>query len=109
MKKQIVNKNGISKKTEGSTTGKKKPGKKVIDKGGEKKFKIQELMNNLTHSGYKSMRRELPKLIGKCINTLDNYSNIPIDSKEDIPYHAALTIEKYFCIEAGSLSNLPTQ
>lgn len=99
MKKQIVKKNSISKEPEVSNTG----------KTGEKKFKIQELMNNLTHSRYKAMRRDLPKLIGKCINTLDNYSNIAIDSKEDIPYHAALTIEKYFCIEAGTLSNLPTQ
>lgn len=109
MKKQIVKKESTSKKTEVGNTVKKKSVKKVIDKDGEKKFRIQELMNKLTHSSYKSMRRELPKLIGKCINTLDNYSNIPIDSKEDIPYHAALTIEKYFCIEAGSLSNLPTQ
>jgi hypothetical protein len=108
MKKQIVKKESTSKKTKASTV-KKKPEKEIIDKDGEKKFKIQELMNNLTHSGYKAMRRELPKLIGKCINTLDNYSNIPIDSKEDIPYHAALIIEKYFCIEVGSLSNLPTQ
>lgn len=109
MKKQIVNKKSTRKKTEVSIAGEKKPLKKIIDKNGEKKFKIQELMNNLTHSRYKSMRKELPTLIGKCINTLDNYSNIPIDSKEDIPYHAALTIEKYFCIEAGSLSNLPIQ
>jgi len=109
MKKQIVKKESASKKTKASNTVKNKPEKEAIEKDGEKKFKIQELMNNLTHSGYKSMRRELPKLIGKCINTLDNYSNIPIDSKEDIPYHAALTIEKYFCIEVGSLSNLPIQ
>jgi len=109
MKKQIVIKNGTSKKTEVSKAVKRKPVKTVPDKNGEKKFKIQELMNKLTHSGYKSMRRELPKLIGKCVNTLDNYCNIPIDSKEDIPYHAALAIEKYFCIEAGSLSNLPNQ
>lgn len=101
MKKQIANKNSASKN--------QVPVKKVHDKTGPKKFKILELTNNLTHSAYKAMRRELPKRIGKCINTLDNYSYISIDSKEDIPYHVALEIEKYFCIQPGSLSNLPIQ
>ena len=109
MKKQIANKNSTSKKTVVSSTDKKAPVKKVHDKTGPKKFKILELTNNLTHSAYKAMRRELPKRIGKCINTLDNYSYISIDSKEDIPYHVALEIEKYFCIQPGSLSNLPIQ
>nr|WP_084407082.1 hypothetical protein [Pedobacter panaciterrae] len=109
MKKQIANKKSISKKTVVSSADKKILVKKIQDKTGPKKFKILELMNNLTHSAYKAMRRELPKIIGKCVNTLDNYSYIPLDSKEDIPYHVALKIEKYFCIQPGSLSNLPIQ
>jgi len=101
MKKQIANKNSTSKN--------QIPVKKIHGKTGPKKFKILELTNSLTHSAYKAMRKELPKRIGKCINTLDNYSYISIDSKEDIPYHVALEIEKYFCIQPGSLSNLPIQ
>ncbi|WP_449438491.1 hypothetical protein [Pedobacter steynii] len=98
MKKLVANKNNTTNKT---------VVRKVQDKTGPKKFKLLELMNNLTHSAYKAMRRDLPKLIGKCINTLDNYSYISIDSNEDIPYHVALKIEKYFGIQPGSLSNLP--
>jgi len=109
MKKQIANKKSTSKRTLVNNPDKKVPVKKVQDKTGPKKFKILELMNSLTHSEYKTMRRELPKKIGKCINTFDNYSYIPIDSKEDIPYHVALEIEKYFRKPPGYLSNLPIQ
>lgn len=83
--------------------------KKRKDKNGPKKFKLLALMDSLPHKEYKAMRKELPKIIGKCTNTLDNYSNIAANSKEDIPYHIALAIEKYFNIQPGSLSNLPIQ
>ncbi|RZK14936.1 MAG: hypothetical protein EOO43_15670 [Flavobacterium sp.] len=71
----------------------------------EKKYKLEESLNNLTHHEYRFARNVLPKIIGKCNNTLNNYINILSDSNEEIPYSVGLKLEQFFGIEHGGMSN----
>jgi len=72
----------------------------------QKKYKLEESLNNLTHHEYRFARNVLPKLIGKCNNTLNNYINILSDSNEEIPYSVGLKLEQFFGIEHGNMSNV---
>ena len=70
----------------------------------QKKYKLEESLNNLTHHEYRFARHVLPKIIGKCNNTLSNYINILSDSNEEIPYSVGLKLEQFFGIEHGGMS-----
>lgn len=80
-------------------TAKQTPRNKV------RKYKIEECLNNLNHQQYRFARRVLPKIIGKCQNTLNNYINIPMNSKEEIPYTVGVKLEQFFGLEPGELTN----
>jgi len=71
-----------------------------------KKYKLEDLLINQPYHKYLQSINELPELIGKSRNTLTNYRNILIDSKEMIPYEVGIIIERYFGIEPGTLSNI---
>ncbi|MES2829329.1 MAG: hypothetical protein V4687_14300 [Bacteroidota bacterium] len=70
-----------------------------------KKYKLEECLNKLTYNEYRFARQVLPKIIGKCHNTLNNYINIALNSKEEIPYTIGIKMERFFGLEAGKLSN----
>lgn len=70
-----------------------------------KKYKIEDCLNQLNHHQYRFARRVLPRLIGKCQNTLNNYINITIDSKEELPYTIGVKLERFFGLEPGNLIN----
>ncbi|MGY4386147.1 hypothetical protein ACVWYN_003197 [Pedobacter sp. UYP24] len=72
----------------------------------EKKYKLEESLNKLTYNEYRFARSILPKIIGKCNNTLNNYSNILLDSKEEIPYTIGIKLERFFGLAPGELSNV---
>ncbi len=72
----------------------------------EKKYKLEESLNKLTYNDYRFARSILPEIIGKCNNTLNNYSNILLDSKEEIPYTIGIKLERFFGIEPGQFSNV---
>ncbi|MHA4895596.1 hypothetical protein ACXZ1K_12655 [Pedobacter sp. PWIIR3] len=74
--------------------------------GEEKKYKLEESLNQLTYHEYRFARSVLPKIIGKCNNTLNNYANILLDSKEEIPYTIGIKLERFFGIEPGEFSNV---
>ncbi|TDQ11330.1 hypothetical protein [Pedobacter metabolipauper] len=71
-----------------------------------KKYKIEECLNRMNIREYKEARRILPGLIGKCINTLNNYRDILEDGNEEIPYGIGITLERFFGLETGKLSNI---
>jgi hypothetical protein len=71
----------------------------------QKKYKLEESLNSLTHHEYRFARNVLPKIIGKCNNTLNNYINILSDSSEEIPYSVGLKFEQFFGIEHGCMSH----
>jgi hypothetical protein len=71
----------------------------------QKKYKLEESLNNLTHHEYRFARNVLPKIIGKCNNTLNNYINILSDSSEEIPYSVGLKLEQFFGIEHGCMAH----
>ncbi|TCC97367.1 hypothetical protein [Pedobacter psychroterrae] len=75
-------------------------------KGLAKKYKLDDLLINQPYHKYLQALKELPELIGKSRNTLTNYRNILLDSKEMIPYEVGIIIERYFGIEPGTLSNI---
>lgn len=75
-------------------------------KGLAKKYKLDDLLINLPYHKYLQALKELPGLIGKSRNTLTNYRNILLDSKEMIPYEVGIIIERYFGIDPGTLSNI---
>lgn len=72
----------------------------------EKKYKLEECLNKLTYNEYRFARHALPKIIGKCHNTLNNYTNIPINSKEEIPYTIGIKLARFFGVEPGNFSNV---
>lgn len=71
----------------------------------QKKYKLEESLNNLTHHEYRFARNVLPKIIGKCNNTLNNYINILSDSSEEIPYSVGLKLEQFFGLGHGGISH----
>ena len=72
----------------------------------QKKYKIRYYMNNLTVEEYRVLRKLIPILIGKCINTFNNYANLPIDAKEEIPYNIVIILEDLFGLGPRGLSNV---
>jgi len=72
-----------------------------------RKYKLEALLNNCTYLERQKALNELPKLIGKCRNTCNNYITMPYGSKKSIPYEAGIIFERYFKIEPGTLSNMP--
>jgi len=71
----------------------------------QKKYKIQELLDNMTKIDYDSAIKIIPGRIGKCTTTFNNYRNIPINSKEEIPYSVGLKLEQFFELSPGTLHN----
>ncbi|MBC7566196.1 MAG: hypothetical protein H7223_04450 [Pedobacter sp.] len=71
----------------------------------QKKYKLEDYLNKLTHHEYRFARNVLPKVIGKCNNTLNNYINILSDSNEEIPYSVGLKLEQFFGIEHGCIGH----
>jgi len=74
----------------------------------KKKYRIQEMMEKLTKSEHAKLIKLIPKIIGKSINTFNNYSNIPLDVKKEIPHNIVIKLEILFGLPPYSLCNITT-
>lgn len=70
------------------------------------KYKLQEIINNLTKSEYSRVIKLIPELIGKCMNTFNSYVRIPLNAKKEIPYVIVRKLEIFFGLEIGGLYNI---
>lgn len=68
-----------------------------------RKYIIEDCLGEMTKRDYDLVKDKIPKLIGKCGNTFTNYKNIPIDSKEEIPYNIGILLESFFELPPGGL------
>jgi len=73
------------------------------------KYKIIECLAKFTREEYRIVIKALPGIIGKSTNTFWNYAKIDIDSKMDIPYGIVVTLEQFFKLLPGELSNISYQ
>jgi hypothetical protein len=71
-----------------------------------KKYIIEEFMDNTPKIEYDKMRKVIPKLIGKSMNTFNAYKNIPLDSKEELPNRIAILLEDFFGLPPRGISNI---
>ena len=72
----------------------------------EKKYKIQEMMEKLTVIEHAKLIKLIPKIIGKCINTFNDYSNILLGDKKEIPHNVVVKLEILFGLPPYGLSNI---
>ena len=70
-----------------------------------RKYKIDEIMNNLNLPKYKAALRIIPKTLGIAFNTFHNYRKLKVGDKSDIPYGQVRKLEILFKIKEGSLAN----
>ena len=71
----------------------------------QKKYKIDEAMNNLNLPRYKAAIRIIPQMLGIAFNTFHNYRKMTIDNKADIPYEMVRKMEMIFKLKEGELPN----
>jgi len=76
-------------------------------KDGLKKYRIEDCLNNLTKREYDLVIKQIPKLIGKSYNTFNNYKNIRMSSREEIPYRIGILLEFFFELPPGGLYRYP--
>jgi hypothetical protein len=69
------------------------------------KYRIKEFMDHLPFLEYRKLSTQLHRIIGVSRNTLNNYSNILIGSKKDIPYCTIRKLEIIFGMQYGGLIN----
>lgn len=63
-------------------------------------------MENTPKKEYDEMRKVIPKLIGKSMNTFNAYKNIPLHSKEEIPNRIAILLEDFFGLPPRGICNI---
>ena len=71
----------------------------------QKKYKIDEAMNNLNLPRYKAAIRIIPQMLGIAFNTFHNYRKMTLDNKADIPYEMVRKLENIFNMKEGELAN----
>ncbi|MEJ2882410.1 hypothetical protein [Pedobacter sp. GR22-6] len=72
-----------------------------------KKYKIEDCLNDMTKREYDAIIKKIPKFIGKSGNTFNNYKNIRINSREEIPYKTGILLESLFQLPPGGLYRYP--
>jgi len=69
------------------------------------KYKINEILDNMTIKEYKFAMRTIPGILGISMNTFHNYRRIKLESSQDIPYEAVKQLEILFEVPSGGLQN----
>ena len=69
------------------------------------KYRIKDMMLNLTISEYQEFRKEIPKALGKTLRTFDRYCNIKADQFSDIPAQDLDIIASMLGCTANELKN----
>lgn len=72
----------------------------------KKKYRIEELMYQMTKPEHDKVKKIIPKYIGKSINTFTSYANIPYNSKKEIPYDIVIKLEIFFGLPPNGLRNI---
>lgn len=72
----------------------------------KKKYRIEEMMNQLTKTEHAKIIKLIPKLIGKSINTFSSYIRIPADAKTEIPHDIVVKLEILFGLPPNGLRNI---
>lgn len=72
----------------------------------KKKYRIQEMMDKLTKVEHAKISKLIPKIIGRSINTFNNYSNIPLGVKTEIPNNIVIKLEILFGLPPYGLCNI---
>jgi hypothetical protein len=71
------------------------------------KYKINQLLDQLTVKEYKFAIKIIPKVLNVSMNTFHNYRRIGLDERQDIPYEKVKLMEILFDVESGALENSP--
>jgi len=71
------------------------------------KYKIKEILEDMTVVEYKIMVKVLPKVLDIAHNTFYNYMKLDINDKRDIPYTVIVKCEKILGVKPGELANFP--
>lgn len=74
-----------------------------------RKYKIDEMMNQLNVPKYKAALRIIPKTLGIAFNTFHNYRKLKVGNKSDIPYKHVRKLEILFKVKEGGLANFKTE
>lgn len=69
------------------------------------KYKINQLLDQLTVKEYKFAIKMIPKVLNVSMNTFHNYRRIGLDERQDIPYEKVKLMEILFGVESGALEN----
>jgi hypothetical protein len=69
------------------------------------KYKINQLLDQLTVKEYKFAIKIIPKVLNVSMNTFHNYRRIGLDERQDIPYEKVKLMEILFDVESGALEN----
>lgn len=69
------------------------------------KYKINELLEQLTVNEYKFAMKKIPGLLNVSMNTFHNYRKIKIGERQDIPYEKIKIMEILFGVGYGALEN----
>ncbi len=72
-----------------------------------RKYKIQDCLDNMTKREYDRIIKMIPPLIGKSYNTFNNYKNIRLNDREEIPYRVGIILEYFFDLQPGGLYRYP--
>ncbi len=70
-----------------------------------KKYRINEHLDKLTMKEHRIIMKIIPHILEISGNTFQNYRNIELGSKQDIPYEKVRMLEILFDIGAGELQN----
>lgn len=69
------------------------------------KYKINQLLDQLTVKEYKFAIKMIPKILNVSMNTFHNYRRIGLEERQDIPYEKVKLMEILFDVESGALEN----
>jgi hypothetical protein len=69
------------------------------------KYRIDELLNQLTVAQYRLAMRVIPQQLSISNKTFANYRRIKLDDTQDIPHEKVVLMEKLFDLKAGELQN----
>lgn len=74
----------------------------------KKKYRINEILENLSTKENRKALGILPMQLGISPATFNNYRNIGIDDDQDIPHAIVVMLEQFFGLEANQLQNFKT-
>ncbi|WP_345948341.1 MULTISPECIES: hypothetical protein [unclassified Mucilaginibacter] len=71
----------------------------------EFKYRIEELLNQLSVKQYRQAVRLIPQYLAVSPKTFANYRNIRLNDSRDIPHEKVAIMEKLFALQPGELQN----